>query len=83
MGKPSEVITKPDTLPRSVVGNDVSVEDGGGVNPGIKETIIAVATPIQLVRTIRITVSVFNLCTSSLSDNFFYSLCRGFIDNVI
>jgi hypothetical protein len=83
MGKPSELITKPDVLPRSVVGNDISIEDGGRVNPGIKETIIAVATPIQLVRTIKVTVSVFNLRTSSLSNNFFSSLCRGFIDNVI
>jgi hypothetical protein len=83
MGKPSEFITKPDALPRSVVGNDISVEDGGGVNPGIKETIIAVTTPIQLVRTIKVTVSIFNLRTSSLSNNFFSSLCQGFIDNVI
>jgi hypothetical protein len=52
------------------------VEDEGGVNPGIKEIMIAVTTPKQLVRTIKIAVSVFNLCTSSLSDNFFSSSCR-------
>jgi hypothetical protein len=28
-------------------------------------------------------VSIFNLRTSSLSNNFFSSLCQGFIDNVI
>jgi hypothetical protein len=65
-----------------VAGTDVTVEDEGGVNAGIKEIIIAAATPRQLVRIIKVAVSVFNLCRSSLSDNFFSSSCRGFKDNI-
>ncbi len=76
MGRPSELITKPATLPRSVVGVDVTtVEDR--VNPSIKGTMIAVTTPIQLVRIMVNVVTIYVVCITSVNKAMGFLSCSA------